>query len=40
LHDPKLTAFFIDDPDFTRPDSFIYSSAIGLSEVTFCDISP
>jgi hypothetical protein len=40
LHDPKLTAFFIDDPDFTRPDSLVYSSAIGLPEVTFCDISP
>ncbi len=40
LHDAKLTAFFIDDPDFTRPDALVHSSAIGLPEVTFCDNSP
>jgi hypothetical protein len=40
LHDAELTAFFIDDPDFTRPDALVYSSAIGLPEVAFCDISP
>jgi hypothetical protein len=40
LHDAKLTAFFIDDPDFTRPDTLVHASAIGLPEVTFCDNSP
>jgi len=39
LHDAELTAFFIDDPDLTRPDALVYSSAIGLPEVAFCDIS-
>jgi len=40
LHDAKLTAFFINDPDFSRSDTLVHSSAIGLPEVTFCDNSP
>ncbi len=31
LHDAKLTAFFIDDPDFTRPDALVHSSAVGFA---------
>jgi hypothetical protein len=40
LHDAKLTAFFIDDPYFTRPYALVHSSAVALPEVAFCDNSP
>src|ERR1700685_3943806 len=41
LHDAQLAAFFVDHPDFTGSDSFIYASAVALlPEVAFCDISP
>src|ERR1700676_5202125 len=40
LHDAKLAAFFIDHPDFARPDPLIDARAVALPEVTFCDNSP
>jgi hypothetical protein len=40
LHDAKLAAVFINDPDFSRPDAFVNANAVALPESTFCDISP
>src|SRR5579859_120968 len=40
LHDPKLRAFFVDHPDFARPNAFIDARTIALPEAAFCDISP
>jgi hypothetical protein len=41
LHDAQLAAFFVDHPDFTGANSFVYTSAVALlPEVAFCDISP
>ena len=40
LHDAKLAAFFINHPEFTRPDPLVNSDAVALPEVAFCDIPP
>jgi hypothetical protein len=41
LHDAELAAFFVDHPNFTGSNSFVYPSAVGLlPEVAFCDNSP
>jgi hypothetical protein len=40
LHDAELAAFFINNPDFARPDTFVNANAVALPESTFRDISP
>jgi hypothetical protein len=40
LHHPELGAFFINHPDFARPDPLIHAGAVALPEAAFCDNSP
>jgi hypothetical protein len=40
LHYPELSSFFVDNPDFARPDPLVYSDAVGLPEIPFSDKSP
>src|SRR5260221_6022495 len=40
LHHPKLGAFFINHPDFARPNPLIDAGTVALPEAPFCDISP
>jgi len=40
LHHPKLGAFFINHPDFARPDPLIDAGTVALPEAAFCDNSP
>ncbi len=40
LHDAELAAFFVNHPDFARPNTFVNANAVALPESTFCDISP
>src|SRR6266478_8749125 len=40
LHHPKLGTFFINHPDFARPDPLVDAGTVALPEAAFCDNSP
>jgi hypothetical protein len=40
LHHPKLGSFFINHPDFARPDPLVDAGTVALPEAAFCDNSP
>src|SRR5712664_1718112 len=40
LHHPKLGTFFINHPDFARPDPLVDAGTVAVPEAAFCDNSP
>jgi hypothetical protein len=40
LHYPELSSFFVNNPDFARPDPLVDADTVGLPEIPFSDKSP
>src|SRR5256885_12230381 len=39
-HDAELRTFFVNHPDFARPDALVHTRAVNRPEVAFSDKSP